>query len=380
MKKLLIITDLSFPQGSAMASRIKSFCYLFNDIGYDVHVISGKLESKDVIYNKIINEDVYSYEVVKSNRSYRMQSYFGNENLARVVDNYLKNNLVDLVFMTSLNANFVKVFNICKKYNKKIILEQCEWYDQSSFTLKKYDLRYLRFINNIAKEYIKVDGVISISRLLNDYYLNKKCKTIRIPSILNIDNKPYNVENKNKKINLVYTGNASKSKELIEPILIALNSKNEYYDKFEFNIYGLNNIQLLEKVSDKSLIKDNIIAHGNVAQDKIEGILLEADYQIFIRPNRRSSNAGFPTKLAESMAVGTPVISNDTGDICLYLKDGINGYVCKGINPQDICDDFDRIIKEQKYCKLRKNARKTAEDYFNYKKYIDVMKDFINTL
>ena len=380
MKKLLIITDLSFPQGSAMASRIKSFCYLFNDIGYDVHVISGKLEGENVIYNKTINEDAYSYEIVKSNRSYRMQSYFGNENLTKVVDEYLKVNVVDLVFMTSLNANFVKVFNILKKYNKKIILEQCEWYDPSSFTLGKYDFRYLRFINNIKKEYIKVDGVISISRLLNDYYLNKKCKTIRIPSILNIDNKPCNFETKNNKINLVYTGNASKSKELIEPILIALNSKNEYYDKFEFNIYGLNKKQLFDKVSDKSLIKDNIIAHGNVVQDKIEGILLEADYQIFIRPNRRSSNAGFPTKLAESMAVGTPVISNDTGDICLYLKDGVNGYVCKGINPQDICDVFDRIIKEENYCDLRKNARKTAEDYFDYKKYTNVMKDFIDTL
>ena len=380
MKKLLIITDLSFPQGSAMASRIKSFCYLFKDIGYDVHVISGKLEGENVIYNKTINEDAYSYEIVKSNRSYRMQSYFGNENLTKVVDEYLKNNIVDLVFMTSLNASFVKVFNILKKYNKKIILEQCEWYDPSSFTLGKYDFRYLRFIKNIKKEYIKADGIISISRLLNDYYLNNKCKTIRIPSILNIDNKPCNFETKNNKINLIYTGNASKSKELIEPILIALNSKNEYYDKFEFNIYGLNKEQLFDKVSDKSLIKDNIIAHGNVAQDKIERILLEVDYQIFIRPNRRSSNAGFPTKLAESMAVGTPVISNDTGDICLYLKDGINGYVCKGINPQDICDVFDRIIKEQNYCEFRKNARKTAEDYFNYKEYINIMKDFIDTL
>lgn len=381
MKNILIVTDLSFPKGSAMASRILSFCHLFNDIGYSVHVITGKLEDTNVEYNKIINQDYFSYQVVSSNRSYRLQSYIGNENLAKIVDDYLNNNNVDLVFTTSLNASFVKVFNVCKKYNKKLILEQCEWYDPSSFTLGKLDLRYIRFKHNIEKEYIKADGIISISRLLNDYYIGKNCKSIRMPSILDISNKPSSYSTKNNKIKLVYTGSVSKSKELLKPILEALNSKQEYLDKIEFSIYGVNKKQLLNNINnDETLISKNVIVNGFVSQEKIENILINSNYQIFIRPNRRSSNAGFPTKLAESMAVGTPVITNNTGDISLYIKDGINGYISKGINKDDICEVFDKIINVNGDSFLRKNARKTAEDNFDYRNYINEIKELIKTL
>lgn len=380
MKNLLIVTDLSFPKGSAMASRIISFCHLFNDLGYKVHVITGKLEDKNVKCNQIINEDYYSYEVVDSKRNYRLQSYLGNENLPIRVYEYLKNNNVDLVFTTSLNANFKKVFDVCKKHNKKIILEQCEWFDASSYRFKKLDPRYRMFLNNIKNNFVKADGVIAISRLLYDYYKQQNIKVIRIPSILDINNAPYNVKNNNEKVKLVYTGNPSKSKELLEPILKALtNHSNE----FTFDIYGLNKNQLLNNINNNQKLldelKDTVKVHGFVSQDKIQNILMQANYQIFIRPNRKSSNAGFPTKLAESMCVGTPVITNDTGDICLYVKDESNGYIARGIKEENINEIFEKILN-YKDNDIRTKARQTALDSFDYRVYLKEVEDLINSL
>lgn len=386
MKNLLIVTDLSFPKGSAMASRILSFCHLFNDLGYKVHAITGKYESSYCRYDEIIEEDFYSYEVVKSNRSYRLQSYIGNENLAYRVEDYLNENEVDLVFTTSLNAVFGKVLNICKKYNKKIIVEQCEWYDSSSFTFGRLDPRYLRFLYNITFKYIKADGIISISRLLNNYFESKNVKTTRIASILDVQYSPYTNTTNNEKIEIVYTGNTSKSKELLKPIFEALSFKQEYLNKINFNIYGSNINGVLKNINnDKDLynkVKNSLFIHGSVPQEKIKDILLKADYQMFIRPNRRSSNAGFPTKLAESMAVGTPVISNYTGDIELYLKDNINGLVCDGITCEDVKKIFDKIINMSKgnYSILRRNARLTAEENFDYRKYLNQVKELVDSL
>lgn len=71
----------------------------------------------------------------------------------------------------------------------------------------------------------------------------------------------------------------------------------------------------------------------------------EADFSIFVRPDRRSSHAGFPTKLAESLAAGTPVITNNTGDIGLYLKDGENGFLLKDGTQKSVKDVLDKLIQ-----------------------------------
>lgn len=383
MKNVLIVTDLSFPKGSAMASRILSFCHLFDDLGYNVHVITGKFEDENVVYNTKIKESFYSYEIVKSNRSYRLQSYLGNENLSKRVDEYLNNNEVEFVFTTSLNANFKKVFDVVKKHNKKLILEQCEWFDPSSYTFKSFDPRYKTFENNIKNNFVKADGVIAISRLLYNYYDNLGIKTIRIPSILDMDNIEYSLKSDSEIIRLVYTGNSSKSKELLKPILLALSSDEKYMNNFRFDIYGMNDEGLLRNINnDKELlnkVKKVVITHNFVKQDVIKEILLHSDFQIFIRPNRKSSNAGFPTKLAETMSVGTPVFANDTGDISLYLKDSINGYICKDTNENSVKEVFDRIL-ENKSNSLRKESRKTAEDNFNYKVYLEDVRKLIESL
>ncbi len=98
---------------------------------------------------------------------------------------------------------------------------------------------------------------------------------------------------------------------------------------------------------------------------------MNADYQLFIRPNRRSSHAGFPTKLAESMAVGTPVITNKTGDIALYLRDGENGYVVGGAEALDVEKALLRVMAQgaEEAAMMRSAARKTAEDDFDYRVY-----------
>lgn len=375
MKKVLIVTDLSFPKGSAMASRIVSFCHMLNDLNYKAHVITGKTENDEPVI-----DDSYSYSFVKSNRSYGLQSYLGNENLAKAVDDYLKENEVEFVLTTSLNMNFKKIFDVVKKHNKKLVLEQCEWYDSSSFRFGKLDIRYINFLINIKHRYLKVDGTISISRLLDQYYKEKGINSIRIPSILDVKNTEYDIRKIDNTIKLIYTGNASNSKELLEPILIALND-DKYKNHFTFDIYGLNNKQLLKNINNKkSLLNKNIKAHGFVKQELIKNIIREADYQILIRPYRKSSNAGFPTKLCESMSVGTPVISNDTGDICLYLNDGINGFVTKGIDSFDVKETFDKILSLKDYSQMRKEARSTAEKSFDYRNYSRVFNELVENI
>lgn len=377
MKKLLVITDLSFPYGSAMSSRIKSFCLLFNEIGYDVHVIAAKTEDKDIEFNKVYKQDSYTYQIVNSNRSEQVQSFIGNENLVNVVDSYLNNNHVDLVFFNSLGALFNKILKVCKKHNVKTLLEQCEWYDPSGFRFNTLDLRYIRFNDNIKNNFKNTDGIICISTLLSDYYSKLNKNTIRIPSIFDVEDIKYNDNLKNEKVNLIYAGSVGKSKELLKPIIDAI-SNDKYKNSVILNIYGVNENEVKANINS-SLLPSNVNVFGRVSNEKLENALMNSDYEVFIKPERRSSNAQFPTKLAESMSYGTPVICNNTGDIGLYLKDNYNGFICDSNN---FDSTLDRIINldNESYNKLRVNARNTALENFNYQNYKQEVENLINSL
>ena len=376
MKKILFVTDLSFP-GSAMASRLLAFIKLFYCLGYDIHLIAGK--SDELKSGKIYQGEDFTYEIVSSKRSDRMMSYLGNENLIKAVDRYVGNNKVDFIFSTSLNALYRKLLELCKERNIKLILEQCEWYDPSSFGMGKIDIRYRRFEENIKRYYREADYVISISRLLNDYYKGMGVRSLRIPSIADVMSKPKNYDLNNKRIKLVFTGNTSNSKELIVPVLEAL---CEYKDKIELHIYGSGMNGLRKNVNNDELVNSLdgcLYVHGVIRQEEVEKVLLNCNYQIFIRPKRRSSDAGFPTKLCESMSVGTPCITNDTGDISLVLKDEKNGFIVKGNDSEAVKEVFERIVNfdPDSYRQMRMIARKDAESFFDYRNYIRDVEGFL---
>ena len=377
--KALIVTDLSFPYGSAMSSRLKSFCMIFNELGYSVHVIAGKSDDKELISGKIYYEDCFSYEIVKTSRSEQLQSFIGNENLISRVNRYLDENKVEFVFFNSLGALFNDVLELCKKHKVKTILEQCEWYDVSNFRFKDLDPRYIRFNKNIKSNFSKVDGIISISRLLNDYYLSIGAKSIRIPSIFDVENSIYNTKLDNKNIKLIYTGSVGKSKEFLKPVLEAMLD----YENITLDIYGLTKDKVLNNIeNDEGLLHklgDKVTIHKWVSTGELYEAISNSNYQIFIKPERKSSNAQFPTKLTESMSFGTPVICNNTGDIGLYIKDKENGFIC---DANDVSKTFDEISKltNEEYNKLRVNARNTALKYFDYRNYIKDVKEFIEKL
>lgn len=376
MKKLLMVTDLSFP-GSAMASRLLAFIKLFYCLGYDVHLISGK--SDELESGKIYKGTDFSYEIVSSNRSDRLMTYLGNENLIKAVERYVSNNEVDFIFSTSLNALYRKLLKLCRKKNIKLILEQCEWYDPSSFGMGERDIRYRRFNKNIKKYYKEADYIISISRLLDNYYKGIGARSIRIPSITDVISKPKNYDIDGEKIKLVFTGNTSNSKELIVPVLEAL---NEYKEKIELHIYGSGMNGLRKHVNNDGLIdslNDCLFVHGVIKQEEVEKVLLNSNYQIFIRPKRRSSDAGFPTKLCESMSVGTPCITNDTGDISLVLRDGKNGFIADGNDTAAVKRVFERMVNldSDSYRQMRMMARTDAQSFFDYRNYLKDVEEFL---
>ena len=370
--KIVFLINTTFPYGSAFSSRALHFTKLFCKLGYCVHVIAHSSSGVDINFYESnvtvdyidVREDIFYLSGVGTAKPY-----------IDVLKNYLLKNKVDIIVSSSMVHVSSALWKLAKKNGIPYIIEQCEWYDRSIFKGGKLNPYYREHIRQIQKKIKKYDGVIAISRLLQEHYQAQSVHCIRIPTILDVCSIDYRTNVHSNPLNITFAGSLGKGKESIRPIFKSIIALEELASNIHFNIYGANYAQVLENIdNDNGLMKSiapYVSIHGRIQQGDVAEKLRIADYSIFIRPNRRSSNAGFPTKLAESMAVGTPVITNDTGDIGLYIKSGTNGFMLSDADVQELKEVMKKAIsmttEERKI--MREKARKTAEEFFDYRRY-----------
>lgn len=218
-------------------------------------------------------------------------------------------------------------------YYKRSKDDSVEWYSPEEFRYGKYDLAYQRKEYTNTKAIDKMWNVIAISRYLEKHFHNRANKVIRIPVIMDVSNIKYriNVES-SKKIIFSYTGGPGK-KDFLKEIIngFALLDSREL-QKIELNIIGVNKEQLIDMCEvDKnaiSILGSSLKIHGRVKRDIAMKYIMKSDYSLLIRDeNLRYAKAGFPTKIVESLACGTPPLCNYSSDLELYLNDKKNSII-----------------------------------------------------
>lgn len=380
MKKILVAISDSFPYGAAYAARTRALCKLFQAAGYETDIlcdyISGNSDTKE--YGEI-------YFVSEG-------PYYGLKKLLKLPNDYKKKlesllvkNKYDYVVARSMFDRFDKVFSVVRKYSVPLILESCEWYDVRGFKHGRLDIRYYQFLHCFQRTYNKVDGVIAISRLLEQHYKQFVKNVIRVPGIHEVEKLPYRTEVTEKgSLNLIFGGNAIGGKEEFSSLLIALYQIKASERNICLHIYGSSEqevVNSLEKEAKQIYIKlkEVVIFHGHVPQEEMANVCMESDFGVFFRPDRRSSHAGFPTKLGEYLAAGTPVITNDTGDISFVLENGQNGYLLSNSKPETICKVIETCMSldTEQYQIMRKAARESALRKLDYTIYAEIIKSFL---
>lgn len=176
---------------------------------------------------------------------------------------------------------------------------------------------------------------------------------------------------------LAYAGSPGK-KDYLRYVVNGIERINASQERVVLDVLGTppnTLLSLLERDGLPSWIR----SHGLVSQKEALDIVSQAHYVPLLRPNRRSSNAGFPTKVVEGFAVGTPVITNATSDLQKHVLHGVTGWLVSDPSSDGFAEALLAPLSQdvKAYRTMRLAARHHAERAFDFRTYTDALSSFV---
>ncbi len=166
-------------------------------------------------------------------------------------------------------------------------------------------------------------------------------------------------ESKKKKVQCIFVGNGSFSKELL---------KKERSARME---------TLIKMASDKGLASHTQFT-GNIPDNEVANIYAAAD--VVIQP---SIQEGFGLTMSEAMAFGKPVIGSNVGGIPDQIAHGVNGYLFEKGDSRALAEAIDEMYGNPALGKtMGENGKRMVNERFSsqagYAKYLKLYQEVLN--
>jgi glycosyltransferase involved in cell wall biosynthesis len=391
--KIVYIGPFSFPNGGAGARRILGNAMALRDAGYEVVIASGQVPREGVEsphYDTYEGFQVVSLGERTAEKYPRILKHLAYINMGKKSVAWLESlseKPKAVILYSGYTPYMMRLIPWCERNGVEFIFDAVEWYDPK--TPWHWFVSPYHWNTELALRYFarKTQGAITISSYLERHYRKCGAKTVLVPPTLDTEAIEPSLETDNEVLTLAYTGTPG-HKDLFNEYLEAVLRLGEEGEKIRFVFAGVSK-EMLEQFEairkrgiDSSSLPQTLRCRGIVSQNEAIRLVGNADFTILLRKPQRYAQAGFPTKVVESMAMGTPVICNLTSDLERYVQDGQNGIVCEGYDATALYKALKRVLRMKKREKrqMRKAARDMATEVFDYRRYRDMLRNFIEKI
>lgn len=399
--KLLILTQYFPPEVGAPQARLSEMAFYLKEFGFQVEVLTALPNyPKGKIFEgykgkKILRENFDGIGIVRTRIfptksanifkrlicyfSFVFYSYFAGKNYCQKPD---------IIYMESpplfLGYSLLK---LSKYWNVPYILNLSDLWPDAFITLgklKKNSIQYKLMKNLEKKLYKNALGITCQTRgILNEVkklFPQKEMELITNGVELKKFGKHLRNENLRKELGwdgkfvLVYTGLHGVSQGLDQIVKVAFNLKEKEDIFFSLIGDGPEKEKLISIAKSQNL--KNIQFLPLQKRERIPEILASAEVAII--PLAVNFKEAVPSKTYEAMASGLPLISISEGEVSKLIKDHNMGLT---VPPQDISSLKESIISlyenNDKRLAFGKNARKTAEAFYDRKKISEKLYNFL---
>lgn len=324
--EVLYIGNFRLPDQNAAAHRVINIGKSLRDLGFIVVYFGvGEYAKIDI---PLETDGFRYYNVFSIRRGEFLHEEFCISHIKRYIK---KNQQVRLVIAYNYpSIALMQIKGYCRRRGIRIIADCTEWYNSRDVNPLKGILKGVDSAIRMRFVHKRLDGVIAISSYLENYY-SKWIPTQIIPPTVDINAEKFHFlqaqkPRENGRTVIVYSGVPSASKEALDRVVECMAGM---IDKpVELQIVGITEEQYI-RIYRCAPAPKNVVFLGRLTHRQALETVAKGDYALIIRPNNRLTQAGFPTKFAEAISCGTPVIATRTSDLEAYISDGINGFLIK---------------------------------------------------
>ena len=393
--KIVYVGDFQFPDGDAASARVLGIGKALRASGYEV-VFAGSGRSgrpQDLQADGSFAYQSFPYfpqaegRPQSSNLLRRAAVYLGGGRRTVEFLETLDSRGIAAVFVyQSYATTMMRVHRFCARRGIPVVADVTEWHTPAQLPNGRFGLPYWDSefrLRVLIPRYIK--HVVCISSYLGAYFRGKGCHTIEVPPLIDLAEDKWHTtrapSDSTQPLALIYAGTPGK-KDLIGNVVRAVCALRRRGRQVVLHCAGptAGDIAAIDAGAG-ALVADNpdaFVFHGRVPQQSVPALLGKADFSVFVRPRARYAQAGFPTKLVESLAASVPVITNDTGDIGRFVSDGCEGIVLADPSVQTVVDGIERLFAEgrQRWSGMGALAQGRAMRSFDYQAHSQRIREF----
>ena len=343
---IIYIGAFRLPNLDAAAPRVLNNAKVFRTLGHNVQFISwgGQYRKEDLCADGKYRACGFEYRIsgdlpLGGSIIERIETkLFRGQKSIKMLKSMPKPDLI--IIYNAINSFSKQMIKYCQKNGIKLANDLNEWYDNNELHLNDILPNYI----NMTHTQHKIRNKIVISSFLNNYYAESN--NVIIPPLCDPEETKWSATVEDERvrpfdgITLIYAGNPAK-KDCVHTVINAVNTLANEGKAIRFLILGITREAFMKQHAQSLLstsLHENVMFLGRVSQDLIPAYYKMADFMVLLREPNRKSMAGFPTKFAESMTAGVPVICNATSDLAQYVIHGETGFMVKGFSYEDILD------------------------------------------
>ena len=377
MKKILYIGGFCMPDGNAAAQRVLGMAKLMRECGCEVRFSGLTRKIKNGSENGEIDGFTFVNHAYPASAIKWLKYLTGRDSAIADIKDYNP----DIVVLYNHPALAIEhIASFCKHHDIKVLADVTEWYEADGNpvfrVIKGYDSN-----RRMHKSHLKLDGLICISSFLSDFYNGKGVRTIEIPPLVDVKQEKWHQakDPDSEEIRIIYAGSPGSAKDRLDIIIAALDKIIPTLNsRVRFDVIGLSAEQYAAKYNDNGQ-REYVVFNGRKPHMEVIHKLINADFQIFIRPDNLTNRAGFPTKFVETVTSRTLPITNLSSNLGQYLKDGINGFAIKGLDNESIIDSVSVPLKMSRN-QINAMKQNINSDLFDYRNYVASFQQFINSI
>jgi glycosyltransferase involved in cell wall biosynthesis len=286
---------------------------------------------------------------------------------------------VVLVYGTALGY-LARLIPLARSLRIPIVIDVTEWYESSHLPGGRWGPFAMANRWSMRSVAPKVDGVIAISSFLESYFAGQGLATVRVPPLFSFEEARQQGDADDQPLRLCYVGSpGQKDKQTLDNLVRLPGELGCDRDELRIHVAGVGESAALALLGDgaaAAVRHECLVFHGRVNSTHARQIIADSHFSVLQRGEERYARAGYPSKIPESLLLGTPVIANLTSDLANVLVDGRNSRILADASLASLASAVSEILVEP-YRFSRNTIASEARSRFAPSQYAQSIHNFL---